>query len=207
MSTKIRIALVVLVIAFTGLGAHNLITSKRAEDNLKKELQYQQTEKAKTLQQLEKTQDDHTKTLEQKQQLEQKTQEQDQKIKELEQQLSVRRENARKLANAVTGTATASAATPTGSGCEWLSGQLVAAGLSSGEISAALNIASRESGCRQTAVNPGSGACNVFQELPCGKWGGGGNLAAHIAGATQYANARYGGWQGAWAAWQSKHWW
>ena len=92
-------------------------------------------------------------------------------------------------------------------GCGVLRGQLALAGLSAGEVNAAVNIASRESGCRQSARNTGSGACNVFQELPCGKWGGSGNLSAHIAGATGYANNRYGGWIGAWNAWQSKHWW
>lgn len=94
-----------------------------------------------------------------------------------------------------------------GSGCDWLAGKLAAHGLSAGEISAAINIASHESGCRQSAANPGSGACNVFQELPCGKWGGSANIDAHIAGADNYAKARYGGWAGAWQAWQAKRWW
>jgi membrane protein involved in colicin uptake len=96
---------------------------------------------------------------------------------------------------------------PAGAGCDWLSGVLAAHGLSAAEISAAIHIAEHESGCRQNATNPSGGACNVFQELPCGKWGGSSNVDAHIDGATAYANNRYGGWVGAWAAWQSKLWW
>lgn len=94
-----------------------------------------------------------------------------------------------------------------GSGCDWLAGQLAANGISQGDIPAAINIASRESGCNPRAVNRSSGACNVFQELPCGKWGGTGNLSAHIRGADSYAKNRYGGWWGAYRAWQAKHWW
>lgn len=94
-----------------------------------------------------------------------------------------------------------------GSGCDWLAGQLRAHGIAEGDIPAAIGIATRESGCRQSAVNPESGACNVFQELPCGKWGGSGNLAGHIRGADAYAKNRYGGWWGAYNEWQVKHWW
>lgn len=92
-------------------------------------------------------------------------------------------------------------------GCDNLRTKLAQHGLSAAEISAAINIATRESGCNQGAVNPSSGACNVFQELSCGKWGGRHNLAAHIRGADAYAKARYGGWVNAWADWQRKHWW
>lgn len=98
-------------------------------------------------------------------------------------------------------------AVASGSGCDWLAGQLRAHGVSEGDIPAAIGIATRESGCRQSAVNSSSGACNVFQELPCGKWGGSGNLSAHIQGASKYARDRYGGWNGAYSAWQQKHWW
>lgn len=94
-----------------------------------------------------------------------------------------------------------------GSGCDWLRGELLANGVSEADVPAALNIATRESGCRQGATNPDGGACNVFQELPCGKWGGSNDLAGHIRGASNYAANRYGGWWGAWSAWQSKHWW
>lgn len=96
---------------------------------------------------------------------------------------------------------------PTGSGCEWLSGRLAANGLSASEISYALPIASRESGCNPQAVNRTSGACNVFQEYTCGKWGGRSNVDAHIRGADGYAKARYGSWAGAYSFWQANKWW
>lgn len=94
-----------------------------------------------------------------------------------------------------------------GSGCEWLKGRLAANGVSASDMPAAINIARVESGCNSAAVNPSSGACNVFQELACGKWGGRSDVDAHIRGAIGYANARYGGWWGAWKSWQTKHWW
>lgn len=94
-----------------------------------------------------------------------------------------------------------------GSGCDWLTGQLRAHGIAEGDIPAAIAIAQKESGCRQSAVNPDGGACNVFQELPCGKWGGSGDLAGHIRGADNYAKARYGGWWNAYNEWQVKRWW
>lgn len=95
----------------------------------------------------------------------------------------------------------------TGSGCEWLRGKLSSMGVSSGDMPAALSIAQRESGCRPGAQNPNGGACNVFQELPCGKWGGLGNTDAHLQGAIAYAKNRYGGWWGAHSFWQANHWW
>lgn len=94
-----------------------------------------------------------------------------------------------------------------GSGCDWLTGQLRAHGIAEGDIPAAIAIAQKESGCRQSAVNPDGGACNVFQELPCGKWGGSGDLAGHIRGADNYAKQRYGGWWAAYNEWQIKRWW
>lgn len=92
-------------------------------------------------------------------------------------------------------------------GCQAIGAVLMANGISAGDLSYALNIAQKESGCNPNAVNPNGGACAYFQELPCGKWGGTGNIAGHIRGADAYAKNRYGGWAGAWAAWQAKHWW
>lgn len=94
-----------------------------------------------------------------------------------------------------------------GSGCEWLKGRLAANGVSQSDIPAAISIASKESGCNPSAVNPSSGACNVFQEYTCGKWGGRYNVDAHIRGASAYARDVYGGWWGAYNAWQTQRWW
>ena len=92
-------------------------------------------------------------------------------------------------------------------GCQAIGAVLMANGISAGDLPFALNIAQKESGCNPNAVNPNGGACAYFQELPCGKWGGTGNIAGHIRGADAYAKGRYGGWAQAWASWQAKHWW
>nr|DAP99541.1 MAG TPA: resuscitation-promoting factor [Caudoviricetes sp.] len=92
-------------------------------------------------------------------------------------------------------------------GCQTISSILLANGISQADLPYALNIAQKESSCNPNAVNPNGGACAYFQELPCGKWGGTGNIAGHIRGADAYAKGRYGGWAQAWASWQIKHWW
>jgi hypothetical protein len=210
----------IIVLAFVGLAATYLITSKRAEDTLKQQLHSEQIKQRDTQQKLQDEDTQHNKTLEEKQKLEQQNTDQQKKIQELEQQLSVRRENAARLANAVTFTKPASAAAnvpaPAGSGCEWLRGQLAAHGITGADQNAAVAISQRESGCTPCKLNggaincgyTGNLACNVFQELPCGKWGANaGDVSAHIRGADRYAKERYGGWQGAYSAWLSKHWW
>ena len=92
-------------------------------------------------------------------------------------------------------------------GCQAISSILLANGISQADLPFALQIAQKESSCNPNAVNPNGGACAYFQELPCGKWGGTGNIAGHIRGADAYAKGRYGGWAQAWASWQAKHWW
>lgn len=92
-------------------------------------------------------------------------------------------------------------------GCQAISSILLANGISQADLPFALQIAQKESSCNPNAVNPNGGACAYFQELPCGKWGGTGNIAGHIRGADTYAKSRYGGWAQAWASWQAKHWW
>lgn len=94
-----------------------------------------------------------------------------------------------------------------GSGCDWLRGKLASMGLSSTDIPLAVSIASKESGCNPNAVNRTSGACNVFQEYRCGKWGGLSDVDAHLRGADNYAKSRYGSWQGAYNFWQANRWW
>ena len=92
-------------------------------------------------------------------------------------------------------------------GCQAISSILLANGISQADLPFALQIAQKESSCNPNAVNPNGGACAYFQELPCGKWGGTGNIAGHIRGADTYAKSRYGGWAQAWASWQAKRWW
>lgn len=79
-----------------------------------------------------------------------------------------------------------------GSCSEWLA----KAGVT--DISNAMWLINKESGCNPNAVNPSSGACGVAQELPCGKSGCKlGDGACQIRWMQNYVNARYGSWAGA----------
>lgn len=69
-------------------------------------------------------------------------------------------------------------------------------------------IIAHESGGSTCAVNASSGACNLFQELPCGKSGcSTSDVNCELAWGTGYANSRYGGWAGAYNFWVQNHWW
>lgn len=79
-----------------------------------------------------------------------------------------------------------------GSCDEWIK----AAGIK--EISAAKELIRRESQCNPYAVNKSSGACNVAQELPCGKSGCKlGDGACSVGWMNQYCLNRYGSWAAA----------
>lgn len=79
-----------------------------------------------------------------------------------------------------------------GSCSDWLA----QAGVS--DITNAMELLRRESGCNPNAVNKSSGACGVAQELPCGKSGCSlGDGACQVAWMKRYVTARYGSWAGA----------
>lgn len=67
------------------------------------------------------------------------------------------------------------------------------------------NIIMRESGMNPNARNPSSGACGLFQALPCSKMGGTG-VENQIQWGIGYVRARYGTPQQAWAFWLANHW-
>lgn len=94
-------------------------------------------------------------------------------------------------------------------GCEMVRAAIASKGFSGAELDAAVELARLESGCNSLAVNKSSGACNLFQEYRCGKWGGLHNLDAHINGAIGYMQSSYGSWQNALYKWhtRSPHWW
>jgi F0F1-type ATP synthase assembly protein I len=95
------------------------------------------------------------------------------------------------------------------SSCEVVRSIMSSKGFSGAELDAAVELARVESGCRTNNNNPSSGACNYFQEYPCGKWGGNSNTEAHINGAIGYMQASYGSWQNALRVWRTRspHWW
>ncbi len=90
-----------------------------------------------------------------------------------------------------------------GSKNDWLK----ASGIPESSWWAVDSIVSRESGWNPNAVNAGSGACGLGQQLPCGKWAGAWNdpVAALIA-MDNYVTGRYGGWPQAVAFWNANHW-
>jgi len=66
-----------------------------------------------------------------------------------------------------------------------------------------------ESGCNPNAVNPSSGACGIPQALPCSKIAHCGvEPVCQLQWMDQYVKGRYGSWDGALAAWNSRypHW-
>lgn len=91
-----------------------------------------------------------------------------------------------------------------GSKDEWMS----AAGISQNDWAYVDYIVKRESGWNPNATNRSSGACGLVQALPCSKVPGNGyNPVDNLRWATGYANARYGGWAGAYNFWIKNHWW
>ncbi len=80
------------------------------------------------------------------------------------------------------------------------------AGVSEADLSAALDLIYRESGCRVDATNPSSGAYGIPQALPGNKMASAGadwqtNPVTQIRWMTEYVNGRYGGWQQALNFW------
>ncbi|MFE6867368.1 transglycosylase SLT domain-containing protein [Kitasatospora sp. NPDC057692] len=80
-----------------------------------------------------------------------------------------------------------------------------------GQLQCFNNIVSRESSWNVTATNRSSGAYGLVQALPGSKMASAGadwrtNPATQIKWGLNYMNSRYGSPCGAWAFWQSHHW-
>ncbi|MGI8470306.1 MAG: transglycosylase SLT domain-containing protein [Pyrinomonadaceae bacterium] len=93
--------------------------------------------------------------------------------------------------------------------CNELSRQ---AGIAETDIPFAVNIFTKESGCRPTAVNKSSKATGICQSLPASKMATAGtdyltNPLTQIKWCNSYAISRYGSWQNAWNFWQTHRWW
>lgn len=74
------------------------------------------------------------------------------------------------------------------------------------------HIISKESGWNYTARNRSSGAYGLCQALPGSKMASAGsdwqtNPVTQLRWCNSYANARYGGWAGAYSFWLAKRWW
>jgi hypothetical protein len=86
------------------------------------------------------------------------------------------------------------------------------AGIDQNDWAAANYIISHESSWREFAQEPTSGAYGLCQSLPAIKMASAGsdwqtNPVTQLKWCAQYANDRYGGWQGAYAHWLSFRWW
>lgn len=66
-------------------------------------------------------------------------------------------------------------------------------------------IISRESGFNPNSYNKRSGACGLFQAMPCSKMGGM-EVGNQVRWGIGYIRARYGTPSAAWAFWQRHHW-
>lgn len=150
-------------------------------DNLNKQLESKDADKAKLEQELKSLQEERIK-LEQALQAKQK-----QKASDL----------AVKTQRAVTGTQVASAAT--GSCAEWMA----AAGIPNTEATNKLIL--KESGCNPRAVNPSSGAFGIPQALPASKIAHcGTEPVCQLRWMDQYIKGRYGSWDNALSTWYSR---
>lgn len=82
---------------------------------------------------------------------------------------------------------------------------LAEAGVS--DITNAIWLINKESGCNPNAINPSSGACGIGQQLPCGKWKHTWNdPVGSIIDMQEYVMNRYGSWANAVAHHQSHNW-
>ena len=93
---------------------------------------------------------------------------------------------------------------PSGGKYDWMS----AAGISPDDYAAVDYIISHESSWNPNATNPNGGAHGLPQALPYSKTGCGWvDAVCQLRWASQYADNRYGGWQGALNFWQQHRWW
>lgn len=104
--------MLLIVVGFISLGAHNLVQSKNEQEQLQSKLEQVQTQKQQTEVLLEELELDNNKAHELKRELERKNKQQQQRIKKLEQQLSAKREAKRIAEAAVPAVSAAPAPTP-----------------------------------------------------------------------------------------------
>ena len=212
--TFIKVVLAIALLGFIGLGINQIKHDREVK-------QIQRIEIKSNESKLIELDNRYNEVLEHKANTEAEKEEQQKRIEELESdrerlerelqaKLDRQAKEQEKLAQAAkkaTGTQTASASPV--SGCDNVRQLMSAKGFSGAELNAAVELARLESTCSSSAVNKSSGACNIFQEYRCGKWGGLHNTDAHINGAIGYMRASYGSWQNALAKWHSRspHWW
>jgi hypothetical protein len=188
--TNLKRVALALLLALVGLTAYVFSYQYTHQAKIEAELRVKQTQVQSQIQQIKAKSNLNA---EQQKQIE----ELNKQKQELEKQLQAKKESARVLAEAQ--------ATP--APVPQVSGAVA----NCGDNAQAHYIYMHESGCRLDAVNS-IGCIGIGQSCPggsglardCPDWRT--NYACQNAHFTRYAN-RYGGWQGAYNAWLSKHWW
>lgn len=140
-------------------------------------------------------------------QLEEEKQKLDAERQRLERELQAKRDRQHQERTKMAQTAPKAVTTAhaaSGAKQEWLT----ASGIAPSDWQAVDYIISKESGWNPNARNASSGAGGLPQALPYSKTGcAWGDPICQLQWANNYAKQRYGGWWGAYSAWQRQHWW
>jgi TolA-binding protein len=163
-----------------------------------------QVELKKVNQQLEYVKQEKAKQIDDSKQQVQKIQDLEQEKANLEQQVQAKVDEKSNIAQAATETLNTITATPTAS-----ADPLTATVDGCGDNAMANYIYTHESSCNLSVVNA-EGCIGIGQACPASKLTAvcpGLDYACENAFFTDYANTRYGGWEGAYAFWTQNHWW
>ena len=199
-----KLAVIILVIAMV-TSAVALATKyerqyRANQATFQRELKIEQDKQKRESQEQDKLQEER---------IEQQKKDLEQQIEALKQQSAAKKAQtlaaAAKAAQSVAtqAVAHAQASSISGTKADWMR----AAGIPESQWSYVDYIVSRESGWNPAAVNKSSGACSLMQSLPCSKIGADwSNPVTALKWGDAYVKARYGGWSGAVAFWQSHNW-
>lgn len=211
---------VILLLVFTTVAITEVKGTERIKDfqkiqlqNRDNELKLEQLESEKLQLELHNGKQKSQQELDQlKKEIEERKQNEERLQRELQAKLDRKQAEESRIAQAaerLTFTATASAAPAPkpvvrGGSCPVIQEKLAALGVPADQLAAAGQLAYRESTCNEYVYNS-IGACGAFQSLPCGKWGSPGTTE-YYRGAINYANSRYGGYNGALAHSLANNW-
>ena len=192
------VAISALIISFGCIAAVNNFKQVRHTQSQIKRLETERQQLHQKTEELQKTNTQTEKQLEDQKKLE------DQLRNEIKNLQAVKAEKARLAALASSPKAFAAEPVQASGSCaEWMA----AAGIP--DMYSTHKLIINESGCSPNAVNPDSGACGIPQALPCSKIAHCGvEPVCQLRWMDGYVKGRYGSWDGALAAWNSRspHW-
>lgn len=195
----------VLIISFGGVAALQNYNQIKADQAQIEHLEAERVRLQQEREQLEKKQQDLQKVNEDSQKAIDAHKKTEEDLRRQVQELSAAKaERARLAALAASPKAFAAEKPRTSGSCaDWMA----AAGIPDTYSTHKLII--NESGCNPNAVNPSSGACGIPQALPCSKIAHcGTEPVCQLRWMDSYVKGRYGSWDSALAAWNSRypHW-